>query len=295
MDVSLAIYFILFMLYSFLGWCMEVVVTLVSTNKLVDRGFLIGPYCPIYGCGCLFINVLLKKYLNDPIVLFVMSIVICSILEYFTSYIMEKMFKARWWDYTDKKFNINGRVCLENLLAFGLLGLLMMYIINPFFVSILSKIDEVVLKSVAVCIFVIFVVDVVVSFNIISGFKKAASAIKKDSTEEITNKVKEILVKRGGLYKRLVSAFNFEASEKLLKDFTTRVRNETNKARKKLKNESKKQKEKLKIEQQKTKEKLKREKIKMNDKIEKIKFETKEAKKDIKEQLKREEEKIKKK
>lgn len=295
MNLSLATYFILYILYSFLGWCMEVVVIYISTKKLVDRGFLIGPICPIYGWGCLFIILLLNKYLEDPLVLFVMSVLICSILEYFTSYIMEKLFKARWWDYSDRKYNINGRICLDNLVAFGLLGLLMMYFINPFFVNILGKVNSIILNSIAICVFIIYLIDNIVSLNIISSFKKAASTIKKDSTEEITKRVREILIKRGGLYKRLVSAFNFEASERLLKDFTTRVRNETRKARKKLKLESKKQKEKIKMEELKAKEKIKLEKSKINNKINDLKKQSREVKKQIKRDLKKEEDNIKKK
>ena len=223
MIYSLAKYFLLFILYSFIGWCIEVVYTFCTTKKLVDRGFLIGPLCPIYGCGCLLILVLLQKYQNDPIILFVMSVVVCSILEYFTSYIMEKLFKARWWDYSDKKFNINGRICLENLIAFGGLSLLVIYIINPFFVKCLGFFSVLVLEIIAIVIFVILLSDMVVSFKVISGFKDIAKSIKKDSTEEITKKVREMLTIKGGLYKRLVSAFNFEASEKLLKDGIEKV------------------------------------------------------------------------
>ena len=103
---NLCFYFVLFLIYSFIGWLMEISFTLYKDKTLVNRGFLMGPYCPIYGCGCILIILLLKRYLNDFIVLFIMSMVICSILEYLTSYIMEKLFKARWWDYSKKKFNI---------------------------------------------------------------------------------------------------------------------------------------------------------------------------------------------
>ena len=137
---KLSLLFLLFITYSFIGWCMEVGCKLVELKKFINRGFLIGPYCPIYGWGCILIIILLNKYTNDPLVLFIMAIVICSILEYFTSYFMEKLFKARWWDYSRRKFNINGRICLETMIPFGLLGCLIMYFVNPFFVSIYSKI-----------------------------------------------------------------------------------------------------------------------------------------------------------
>lgn len=117
-EQLLALYYI----YSIAGWIMETVSVSIQKRKFVDRGFLIGPYCPIYGTGVVAITVLLKKYSDDVVATFFMSIIICGILEYMTSYFMEKIFKARWWDYTNRKFNINGRVCLQNLVIFGILG-----------------------------------------------------------------------------------------------------------------------------------------------------------------------------
>ena len=210
-------YFLLFMLYSFFGWVIEMIVCTIADKKVVNRGFLIGPYCPIYGCGCLLIILLLRKYYNDGLVLFIMSVLLCSVLEYFTSYIMEKLFNARWWDYSDRKFNINGRICLETLVLFGILGLLLVYIINPFFTGLIDMMNNIVLIVVASVILVMYVVDICVSLKVISGFKKVARTIKKDNTEEITKKVREILPEKGWLYKRLVSAFNFKISEKIIK------------------------------------------------------------------------------
>lgn len=230
MYVSISLVFLLFLIYAFLGWCMEVVVALWNEKKLINRGFLIGPICPIYGVGVVLMQFLLKRYLDDPIVLFVMAVLVCSFLEYFTGYIMEKMFKARWWDYSDKKFNINGRICLDNMVAFGLLALFVMYIGNPFFIGLLSKINPIVLNIIATVFFLILLSDICVSFKIINGFKHVTSLVKKDNTEEITKRVREMLLNRGGLYKRLVSAFNFETSEIYIKELTNKVRNNINKA-----------------------------------------------------------------
>lgn len=131
-GIDLKVYFLLFIIYAVIGWCMEVICKLIQYKKFVDRGFLIGPYCPIYGVGALLITFFLNKYVQDPVVLFVMAIVVCGILEYLTSYFMEKIYHARWWDYSRKKFNINGRICLSNLIAFGILGMFIMYISNHF-------------------------------------------------------------------------------------------------------------------------------------------------------------------
>ena len=186
-------YFLLFISYAFLGWCMEVICKLIEKGKFVDRGFLIGPYCPIYGWGALAITILLKRYAYDPIILFVMSVVICSILEYFTSYFMEKKYHARWWDYSNKKFNINGRICLETMVPFGILGVIIMYAINPILMDLYQSIPQLALHVISALLFIGFIVDNIISSNIMSSIKVEGSKIVKDNTEEITEKVKQIL------------------------------------------------------------------------------------------------------
>ena len=186
---------------------MEVGCKLVELKKFINRGFLIGPYCPIYGWGCILIILLLNKYTDDPLVLFVMAILICSILEYFTSYFMEKLFKARWWDYSRRKFNINGRICLETMIPFGLLGCLIMYFVNPFFVSVYSKIPSNILIIISSVLFTIFLIDNIISYTIMFKMKIPKIKISKDSTEEITEYVRSILGKRSFLYKRLMKAY----------------------------------------------------------------------------------------
>lgn len=204
---TLEVYFLLFISYAILGWCMEVIVKLIEKRKFINRGFLIGPYCPIYGWGAIAITILLKRYLEDPLILFVMSVIICSILEYATSYIMEKRFHARWWDYSDKKYNINGRICLETLIPFGLLGLFVMYVTNPMLLDFYELIPDALLTIISSALFVIFVADNVVSSNIIASIDKEGKKLLKDSTEEITQKVKEILFTKSKLHRRLMNAY----------------------------------------------------------------------------------------
>ena len=103
---DLKIYFLLFIIYSVVGWIIEIIDVAILNKKIVNRGFLIGPYCPVYGVGALLMLIFLNKYVYDPFILFCMSFLICGILEYLTSYIMEKLFKARWWDYSSNKFNL---------------------------------------------------------------------------------------------------------------------------------------------------------------------------------------------
>lgn len=124
---------------------------------------------------------------------------------------MEKLFHARWWDYSENKFNINGRICLETIIPFGILGLLLIYLINPFIFDILLKVQENTLAIIAIIVAVIFAIDNIVSFRIITDVsattKKFDKENPKDSTEEISQKVKEFLRNKSFLSRRLVDAF----------------------------------------------------------------------------------------
>lgn len=209
MDISKL--FIIFIFYSLCGWIIEVINLSIVEKKIVDRGFLIGPYCPIYGFGGLYIYIFLNKYYNDPVALFVLTVVECAILEYMTSLIMEKIFKTRWWDYSEKKFNINGRICLETLILFGMGGLISTYFINPYLIKIINSINSNTLNIISIIIGIIFIIDCIVSFKIIYNFKLVANDIRKDNTNEITARVKEVLKNKSIFSKRLVRAFpNFK-------------------------------------------------------------------------------------
>ena len=205
--MNLSLLFILYMIYSFIGWVMEVIFTYFKDKTVVNRGFLMGPYCPIYGTGCILMVLLLYRYLDDPIVLFIMSMVICALLEYVTSFVMEKLFKARWWDYSDRKFNINGRICLETLVPFGLLGCFLMYLLNPFFTNLLLKIPNNILTGIAIILFIIFIIDNIISFSIITKIHISSKNIVMDNTEEITKKVREYVSKNSKFGKRLMKSF----------------------------------------------------------------------------------------
>ena len=212
-------YFMLFFIYAILGWIIETTLVSIEKRKFVNRGFLIGPYCPIYGFGGLAITILLKNYTKDPIVLFLMAVIICGTLEYFTSYIMEKIFKARWWDYSAKKYNINGRICLETVVPFGIVGCLVMYVLNPITFKYLNMLSNSMLNIISAICFTIFITDNIVSYNVISSFTKTVKTINvgkiKDNTEEITKKVREVLIGKSFFNKRLMEAYpNLQAKIK---------------------------------------------------------------------------------
>lgn len=209
-----------------------------NQKKLVyDRGFLIGPYCPIYGWGGIAIYLLLSKYENDPITLFVLAAVGASVLEYVTSYLMEKMFKARWWDYSEKRFNIEGRVCLVNSILFGILGMIFVYFINPFAVDLLHKLPHNILIVISIIIMVIYLVDNILSFVIVSKLKSSFSKLNKDSTTDIDKQIKEVLKNYNFFIRRLFNAFpnfNGEVIPKKLQEIATSIETTTKKKRKKI-------------------------------------------------------------
>lgn len=198
---------LIFFLYSFLGWIMEVIVSLVESHKFINRGFLTGPICPIYGVGGVLIIILLSKYQDSPLVLYFMSMIIAAILEYTTSYIMEKIFKNRWWDYSHLKYNINGRVCLETMVPFGFLAIFAIYIFNPAIFHVLSLINSNIIKITACTLSVLTIFDIILSFNIIITLKNVSNSLRCDSTEIITKKVKEILFSKTFLHRRLIASF----------------------------------------------------------------------------------------
>ena len=206
MEEKIKIYILIFFIYAIAGWIMETVSISIRNKKFVNRGFLIGPVCPIYGYGVVLVSILLKKYQDDIIATFCMSIIICGLLEYFTSYFMEKIFNARWWDYSQKKFNINGRICLENLVLFGIASCFIIYITNPFIVSKIELIPSNMQTTIIVMLLLIHIVDNIVSYKIILNLKQVSNEIK-DNTLEISEKVRHIIHSKSIFHRRLVNAF----------------------------------------------------------------------------------------
>ena len=199
-------YFLLFFIYSVIGWFVEVTYIYIGTKKFINRGFLIGPYIPIYGYSALIMALYLTQYKDNPLTVFLLAIFICTFIEYMISFNMEKLFNARWWDYSNSKFNINGRVCLKNGLGFGFLSLLLIYLINPWLVNLLGKLNPKLLIIISVICLVIFVFDFVTSLIVTFDIKNKIKKFDSDSTTEIreliNDKIKKKLLKR-----RVLNAF----------------------------------------------------------------------------------------
>lgn len=154
-----------------------------------------GPYCPIYGFGALFVILFLIKYMDDIINFYVLVVVSVSILEYFTSYLMEKVFNARWWDYSTKRFNLNGRISVETSLAFGILAIFVCYFLHPLIINGLDLVPENVLMIISAIIFIPFIIDLSISLRLLTRLKKNIVLLNKDMTEDINNQIAKFIEK----------------------------------------------------------------------------------------------------
>ena len=166
-----------------------------------------GPWCPIYGFGAVFISLLLSRHAEDPLAVFGLAILICGILEYSASYMLEKIFHARWWDYSTKKFNLNGRVCADTLLPFGLLGLLLVYAITPVMFSCFDLLSETMIQIICLSLSLLFLADITISTTTLVKIRVHAGKLNGDSTEKITNEVRSVLAEKSALVRRMMRAF----------------------------------------------------------------------------------------
>lgn len=151
--VAAAKVFLWFIVYSFFGWAYESILCSCTSHSLVNRGFLNGPLCPVYGFGA--ITVILAFWREPDISvwnLFFSSMVLTCSLEYFTSWGMEKLFHARWWDYSEYRFNLNGRICLLGAAAFGSFSVLLIKVVHPRVAALVNRLpDAGVLAAAGLC------------------------------------------------------------------------------------------------------------------------------------------------
>lgn len=203
---KLTLLFAMFIIYSFIGWIIEMLLTLYKHQKIVNRGFLIGPIIPIWGFGAVLITLLLKP--SDSIFnLLVSSAFIGTFLEYVVNYLMEKIFKARWWDYSHLPFNVNGRVWLGSSIFFAMAGFIVINLTNPVIIPFLKGIPHFILYLCVGIVFALSLTDFIVSCNIIKRLTLSAESIRKDCTEEISKKVETILAENSIFFRRLLKSF----------------------------------------------------------------------------------------
>lgn len=186
MEVILNL-FLYFIIYSIIGWILELAwKSIIEEKRFVkDTGFLNGPWCPIYGVGALMIIFLLKDYQSDTFGLFIVSMLLCVVLEYTTSYVMEKLFGQRWWDYSNYKYNLNGRICLLNTLAFGAAAVVLINQIHPFILNTVNLIPYKIHFSICIILLLIFLIDLFITLMSVFRLKEVFSKLNNTSKSKL--------------------------------------------------------------------------------------------------------------
>lgn len=213
-----------FIIYSFLGWIMESVVRSVSEKKIINTGFLKGPFCPIYGIGAIIMLLFLERFQNKPILLFFIAITVLTIWEYIVGVMLEKIFHTKYWDYSEHKFNFQGRICLTNSICWGLLGVIFVKYIHPFVERIISNIDIKLLNYVISVIIVVVLVDFITTIIRVKNIKVTLRKVE-ELNKEIKEKLEEIrkLTKEAELNTEKI--INTENMRKLVEKLNKKKRN----------------------------------------------------------------------
>ena len=161
-------WFLWLMIYSVIGWVYESTICSIGQRKLINRGFLNGPYCPIYGTGAVLVLLVLGRIQNPVLLFFAGAVLTCS-LEYLTSWLMEKLFHARWWDYSKRKFNIGGRVCLIGAVVFGAFSVVLILVLHPWVKSLTDRLTDTALTWICAILLVGIVSDLIVTVKGLLG------------------------------------------------------------------------------------------------------------------------------
>lgn len=201
---------LVFFVFSFVGWCIEVTLKYRQFGRFINRGFLIGPWLPIYGCGAALITLTVAGL--TPVergvgTTFAISLIVCGLIEYLASYFMEKKFHARWWDYSQKPMNLHGRVWIGNLILFGIGGVAIIHIVNPILYGLFDSLSLVSREIIAGCLSVIFLADYSVSHFVLKLVKIGVESSEADNTEAISKDVKLLLSDRSIFYRRFANAY----------------------------------------------------------------------------------------
>lgn len=159
---KIPLYILSFFFYSAAGWFIESLYRSIGEKRIINSGFLTGPMCPIYGTGALVMTVFLYNPFKDkPLLVFLLGMVLCDIVEYITSVLMEVLFHARWWDYTYEFLNVKGRICLKHTLYWGIVAISFVKLIHPHVDGVIMNLDVKTVRLMLIGIFVVFFIDVV--------------------------------------------------------------------------------------------------------------------------------------
>lgn len=227
-TVSLLLLYYFF--YSSLGWLCESIYCSIGEKKWVNRGFLTGPLCPIYGTGAVVFIVCLgplKEYpipvsvfgltfSITPVLVLLAGMVLADMVEFATSVIMEKLFHARWWDYSEKPFNIQGRICLQHTMYWGIFTIVFLYLIHPFFQTYAERIPEKTVYIILIVVLLLFVLDLINAVRTAMDVKKVMDKVRK-LTDTISKTAKDMRqsVETKTAYARRLDRYNTWKSDML--------------------------------------------------------------------------------
>ena len=193
---------LLFFAYAFLGWCIEVTLKYFQFHRFINRGFLTGPWLPIYGSGAALITIAVKGLspLESSVgTTFMVSFILCGVVEYMTSFVLEKRFHARWWDYSQKPMNLHGRVWIGNLILFGLGGVLIVEMINPLLLRLSGHLSFRLRETLAIILSSIF--------TALKLVKTGVENSEADDTEAINKEIRLLLNDRSFFHRRFAEAY----------------------------------------------------------------------------------------
>ena len=183
-----------FIIYSFFGWILESVYKTAHQKEFINSGFLAGPFCPIYGFGALIMYISLKDFTDNIVVLFLFGTIALSIFEYIVGLFLEIVFKTKYWDYSNYKFNIQGRVCLKNSLYWGILGIVFMRVIHPFVEKTIQKIPHIYLIAFLLIGSIYLLIDTITTIVKLVRINIKLTDLENIG-EEIKNKIEDIKVR----------------------------------------------------------------------------------------------------
>lgn len=224
-------WFLCLIFYSFLGWIYESILCSIKEKKLINRGFLVGPIIPVYGVGGILSIALFQHRIDNIFILFITGVLLTGAVEYSTGYLLETIFHMKWWDYSNHRFNLQGRVCLQSVSVFGAMAAVIVKYIHPLVTKGIDSISYNVLIVLAACIFAILILDIFVTLNHLINLGKKLDEIqtaldkfavrqreraaaleetllnKFESSEYYSEKIKKLLTIRKYHDKRLAMAF----------------------------------------------------------------------------------------
>lgn len=198
-----------FFIYSFLGWCTEVCFQALSKGKLVNRGFLNGAVCPIYGVGVVLVVWLLEPLAACGPLLFAGAVVLCSVLEWLTGFVLEKLFHQKWWDYSGEPFNICGYICLKFSIMWGLACVFVVYMIHPTIMRLVDLMPQLPLRILLFVFGAVFILDCAATIKTMLGLNRQLRSIDegaerlRELSDDLTEKLYEGSLKAKGEAERV--------------------------------------------------------------------------------------------